>query len=66
MTGWVMITQVSVYIRTQTVRHKEWGDGEGEGSKTLSLLSYTLEYISLPDVDILEGQKLYLMCVYIF
>ena len=32
---------------------QEGGNGEGEVSEALSLLSYTLKYISLADVDIL-------------
>ncbi len=31
---------------------EERGDGEGPGSEELSLLSYTLKYISFVDVDI--------------
>ncbi len=30
---------------------EERGSGEGAGSETLSLLSYTLKYIILADVD---------------
>ena len=30
---------------------EEGGDGEGAGSETSSLLSYTLRYVSLTDLD---------------
>jgi hypothetical protein len=33
---------------------EEGGDGESEGSETLSLLSYTLGYVSLADLDRLQ------------
>ncbi len=52
MTGWVVITDAPALHLCTRVR-EEGGDGDGEGSESLSLLSYTLKYISLKDVDML-------------
>ena len=48
MSGWVEITDTPVYM-CEGGR----GDGEGVDSEALSLLSYTLKYISLADVVLL-------------
>ena len=48
MTGWVAITDTPVYIR-----ERGGGSEEGEVSEVLSLIPYTLKYISLVEVDIL-------------
>ena len=34
-----------------TCLNEEGGDGESTDSETLSLMSYTLRYVSLPDLD---------------
>jgi hypothetical protein len=48
MTVWVVITDApwAVYMRVS----EEVGDGEGTDSDALSLLSYTLRYVSLTDL----------------
>jgi hypothetical protein len=48
MPVWVPITDTPVNMCD---RGGLRGDGEGEGSEVLSLLSYTLRYVSLADVD---------------
>jgi hypothetical protein len=49
VSGWVGITDEPVHHGVS----EDGGDGEGTDSEVLSLLSYTLKYISLVDVVIL-------------
>ena len=54
MTDWVVITDEPVYMCERhlcTYVIEEGGDGESAGSEDLSLLSYTLRYVSLTDLD---------------
>ena len=46
MPVWVAITDAPVYMR-----ERGGGDREGAGSEALSLLSYTLRYVRLADLD---------------
>ncbi len=46
MPVWVAITDAPVYMR-----ERGGGDREGAGSEALSLLSYTLRYVSLADLS---------------
>ncbi len=52
MTVWVAIT-----MHLCTCVSEEVGDGESPGSEALSLLSYTLRYVSLTDLDRLQRQQ---------
>jgi hypothetical protein len=47
MSVWVVITDTPVYM----CYYGEEEDGEGTVSESLSLLSYTLRYVSLSDLD---------------
>ncbi len=52
MPVWIVIT-----MHLCTCVSEEGGDGESAGSEALYLLSYTLRYVSLADVDRYGGES---------